>query len=103
MPSITKVLLAMEERVIAPNLHFNTPNPNIVGLQDGRMAVVTEPTPWDGGFASINSFGMGGSNAHSVFRDINVLTGPMTWQPESPTQPLVSHASLSTRLARSTA
>ncbi|GFO07685.1 fatty acid synthase [Plakobranchus ocellatus] len=70
--SITKVVLAMHEGVIPPNLHFRTPNPKIEGLLDGRMAVVTEPTPWLGGYIAINSFGMGGSNAHILFKSPDI-------------------------------
>ena len=36
---VTKVLLAMQHRVIPPNLHFNTPNPDIPSLIDGRLKV----------------------------------------------------------------
>nr|QMU95645.1 fatty acid synthase [synthetic construct] len=72
MASITKVILAMHEGFIAPNLHFRSPNPKIEGLRDGKMAVVTEATPWSGGYMAINSFGMGGSNAHAVLRSYDV-------------------------------
>ncbi|RUS77019.1 hypothetical protein EGW08_015221, partial [Elysia chlorotica] len=66
--SMTKVLVAMHTRLIPPNLHFQTPNPKIPGLFDGRLKVVTETTPWDGGMVALNSFGMGGTNAHIVLR-----------------------------------
>ena len=36
---VTKVLLAMQHGVIPPNLHFNSPNPNIPSLFDGRLKV----------------------------------------------------------------
>ena len=36
---VTKVLLAMQHGVIPPNLHFNTPNPDIPALLDGRLKV----------------------------------------------------------------
>lgn len=58
----------MEERVIPPNLHFKTPNPDIAGLLDGRLKVVTECTRWNGGLVAMNSFGFGGSNVHAVYR-----------------------------------
>ncbi|GFS17754.1 fatty acid synthase-like [Elysia marginata] len=68
LSSLTKVIIAMHTRVIPPNLHFQTPHPNIPGLFDGRLKVVTEPTPWEGGLVALNSFGMGGSNGHIVLR-----------------------------------
>ena len=30
--------------------------------------MVTERTPWDGGYVGINSFGLGGSNVHVLLR-----------------------------------
>ena len=36
---VAKVLLAMQHGVIPPNLHFNTPNPDIDSLHDGRIKV----------------------------------------------------------------
>jgi len=37
-------------------------------LQDGRLRVVSEPTPFNGGYIGINSFGFGGSNTHVCLR-----------------------------------
>ena len=36
---VTKVLLAMQHGILPPNLHFNSPNPDIPGLLDGRLKV----------------------------------------------------------------
>ena len=36
---VTKVLLAMQHGVIPPNLHYNTPNPDMPALLDGRLKV----------------------------------------------------------------
>lgn len=52
----------------APNLHYNTPNPDIPALQDGSLQVVCKPTPVKGGLVGINSFGFGGSNVHVILR-----------------------------------
>lgn len=30
--------------------------------------VVTDPTPWDGGLAGVNSFGFGGANCHVLLQ-----------------------------------
>lgn len=36
---VAKVLLAMQHGIIPPNLHFNSPNPDIPALLDGRIKV----------------------------------------------------------------
>ncbi|KAG5306378.1 FAS synthase, partial [Pseudoatta argentina] len=66
--SIAKVLIAMEAGIIPANLHFNIPNPNIPGINEGRIRVVDKATPWNGGLVGINSFGFGGANAHVILR-----------------------------------
>lgn len=69
--SIVKVLLAMQRRELAGNLHFSSPNTEIPALSDGRIEVVNKNTPWAGGFAAINSFGFGGANVHVLLRSPN--------------------------------
>uniref|UniRef100_A0A8B9RU47 Fatty acid synthase n=1 Tax=Accipiter nisus TaxID=211598 RepID=A0A8B9RU47_9AVES len=64
----TKVILSLEYGLWAPNLHFNTPNPDIPALQDGSLEVVCKPIPVKGGLVSINNFGFGGANAHIILR-----------------------------------
>ncbi|GMR46682.1 hypothetical protein PMAYCL1PPCAC_16877, partial [Pristionchus mayeri] len=66
--ALAKVMLAIERQTIPPNLHFKTPNQNIPGLVDGRLKVITEPTPLPGGLIGVNSFGFGGSNTHVALR-----------------------------------
>uniref|UniRef100_A0A8B9P5E4 Fatty acid synthase n=1 Tax=Apteryx owenii TaxID=8824 RepID=A0A8B9P5E4_APTOW len=68
LAALAKVILSLEHGLWAPNLHFNTPNPDIPALQDGSLQVVCKPTPVKGGLVSINSFGFGGSNAHVILR-----------------------------------
>lgn len=63
-----QVLLSLERGVWAPNLHFNSPNPDIPALTDGRVQVVDRPIPVRGGIVGINSFGFGGSNVHVILR-----------------------------------
>lgn len=66
--SIAKVLVAMEKGIIPQNLHYKNPNMDIPALSDGRIKVVDQNTPWNGGLVAINSFGFGGANAHVVLR-----------------------------------
>lgn len=62
------MLLSLERGVWAPNLHFNSPNPDIPALTDGRVQVIDRPIPIRGGIVGINSFGFGGSNVHVILR-----------------------------------
>ncbi|KAM9837458.1 fatty acid synthase [Aulostomus maculatus] len=68
LAAMVKVLLSLERGVWAPNLHFNSPNPDIPALTDGRVQVVDRPIPIRGGIIGINSFGFGGSNVHVILR-----------------------------------
>ncbi|NWR04682.1 FAS synthase, partial [Paradoxornis webbianus] len=68
LAALAKVVLSLEHGLWAPNLHFNTPNPDIPALQDGSLKVVCKPTPVKGGLIGINSFGFGGANAHVILR-----------------------------------
>ena len=62
--SVTKVILAMETGIIAPNIHYDIPKKSIAGLTNGLLQVVKEKQPLDGGLVAINSFGFGGANCH---------------------------------------
>lgn len=66
--SLAKIVIAMEAGIIPQNLHFESPNADIPGLLDGRLKVVSQNTPWNGGIVAVNSFGFGGANAHIVLR-----------------------------------
>ncbi|NXR52975.1 FAS synthase, partial [Hippolais icterina] len=68
LAALAKVILSLEHGLWAPNLHFNTPNPDIPALQNGSLEVVCKPTPVKGGLIGINSFGFGGANAHVILR-----------------------------------
>ncbi|XP_071965803.1 fatty acid synthase-like [Antedon mediterranea] len=68
LAALAKVILSFENNTIPPNLHFHNPNPDIPGLNDGRLKVVTEPTSFDGGYVGLNSFGFGGANVHVILK-----------------------------------
>lgn len=66
LTSIIKAVLALEHDTVPPNIHLKQPNPKIPFLKAG-LAVPTASSPWPKGKAkrvSVNSFGLGGSNAH---------------------------------------
>ncbi|XP_055698842.1 fatty acid synthase [Phlebotomus papatasi] len=64
--SIAKVIIAMENDLIPPNINFTAVRPGIPALLEGRLEVVTEPTKLDGPLIGVNSFGFGGANAHAL-------------------------------------
>ncbi|KAJ8049572.1 Fatty acid synthase [Holothuria leucospilota] len=68
LSSLIKVLLTINEGVIPPNLHFNEPDPCMIGLVDGSLKVVTEKTNYLGGPIGVNAFGFGGLNVHTIVK-----------------------------------
>nr|WIW72532.1 fatty acid synthase [Kerria lacca] len=62
--SVTKVILGFELGLIPPNINLTKLRSDIEAFHNGKITVVTEPTPWDGGLAGVNSFGFGGANCH---------------------------------------
>ena len=82
--SLIKTVLALEHKTIIPNVNFSEPNPKskymssisgdyrhltlrAVPFERARLQVPLEPTPWPHTRherASVNSFGVGGANAH---------------------------------------
>lgn len=68
LTSLIKAVLALEHRVIPPNIKFSAPNPKIP-FQERNLTVPTEPIPWPESRherVSVNSFGVGGTNAHLI-------------------------------------
>ncbi|KAI1292319.1 Fatty acid synthase [Halotydeus destructor] len=66
--SLAKVLIAFEKKCIPANLHFVEANPDIEPLVKGIIKPVVENTPYEGGIAALNSFGLGGVNGHVVLK-----------------------------------
>ena len=68
---LIKTALMLKHGMIPPNLHFETPNPNIP-FDEYRLRVPVSLEPWpavhDGSprIAGVNSFGFGGTNAHAI-------------------------------------
>ncbi|KAL8872562.1 MAG: hypothetical protein Q9174_001830 [Haloplaca sp. 1 TL-2023] len=66
--SLIKVVMSLEHRTIPPNIKFNVPNPRIP-FEKWKLTVPVEPTPFPADRderVSVNSFGLGGSNAHVI-------------------------------------
>ncbi|MBW3571398.1 MAG: acyltransferase domain-containing protein [Gemmatimonadetes bacterium] len=67
-----KTVLALENRVVPPTVHFRAPNPKI-DFTSSPFYVSNRVEPWeaDGGprRAAVSSFGIGGTNAHVVLEE----------------------------------
>ncbi|KAI1864640.1 hypothetical protein JX265_008364 [Neoarthrinium moseri] len=77
--SLIKAVMSLEHRTIPPNIKFNTPNPKIP-FKDRKLTVPTEPTPFPKDRCervSVNSFGLGGSNAHVIVDSARSFDLPM--------------------------
>ncbi|KAF7281302.1 hypothetical protein GWI33_004884 [Rhynchophorus ferrugineus] len=68
MFGIAKVLVAMERNVIPGNLHFKTPNPNIRGLAEGRLEIVSENRKWEPKYAAVNALGLTSYYSHIILK-----------------------------------
>ena len=68
LSSVLKGILMLEKGMIAPNIKFQTPNPDI-DFRNNRLQVPTQSLTWPRDRdlrVSVNSFGIGGSNAHVI-------------------------------------
>jgi phthiocerol/phenolphthiocerol synthesis type-I polyketide synthase E len=69
---LIKTVLALEHRLIPPSLHFVRPNPAIP-FAETPFFVAAEARPWESTGeprrAGVNSFGIGGTNAHVVLEE----------------------------------
>ncbi len=83
--SLIKAVLALEHRTIPPNIKLATPSPSIPFVS-ARLVVPAEPTPWPESRAeraSINSFGIGGTNVHAVLESARSFHAEQTPSPPS--------------------
>ncbi|KAF2023546.1 putative polyketide synthase, partial [Setomelanomma holmii] len=75
--SLIKAVLALENRTIPPSIKFLTPNPKIP-FKEANLKVPVEPMSWLVDRAervSVNSFGIGGANAHVILDSASSLLG----------------------------
>ncbi|KAL8999812.1 MAG: hypothetical protein Q9188_005811 [Gyalolechia gomerana] len=84
---IIKATLALEHKTIPPNMHFQSPNPEI-DFENWKISVPTRPKHWhspsDLRRASINSFGYGGTNAHVILERHDLAIRPEYQTPKLP-------------------
>ncbi|KAK4231078.1 putative polyketide synthase [Podospora fimiseda] len=70
--SLIKAILTLEKRTIPPQIKFECPNPDIP-FEEKRLVVPVEVTAWPEDRKeriSVNSFGIGGSNAHVIVESL---------------------------------
>jgi acyl transferase domain-containing protein len=69
---LIKTVLALQNKIIPPSLHFNHPNPQI-DFANSPFYVNSEPVAWPCGrvprVAGVSSFGIGGTNAHVIVEE----------------------------------
>lgn len=68
MASIAKVILTLENQKIPPNINLNQLREDIPAFSEGRIKVVMDTEALNGPYVSLNSFGLGGANAHALFK-----------------------------------
>jgi acyl transferase domain-containing protein len=87
MGGVIKTILAFRHREIPPQLHFKTPNPHL-SLAGTPFSIPTTLTSWPGGLkpriAGVNSFGLGGTNAHVLLEAPPAPAGPVAAGVETP-------------------
>ncbi|KAG6359882.1 hypothetical protein INS49_010935 [Diaporthe citri] len=89
LTSVIKVVLMLEHGIIAPNINFETPNPNIPWAE-GRISVPTEAQPFPSHRrkrVSVNAFGIGGTNAHAILEAYEGNPDSGLGSPSSPEGP----------------
>ncbi len=84
LAGVLKVALAIQNKAIPPNMHFNQLNPAITPYYD-KLCVPTSLLPWPDTAgkplrASVNSFGFGGTNAHVILESYEPSSNALTTQ-----------------------
>ncbi|KAL5050179.1 hypothetical protein BDW71DRAFT_195088 [Aspergillus fruticulosus] len=70
LSSVIKMVLALENQTIPPNINFTTPNPKIP-FDSAHLRVPVECEPWPTNkheLVGVNCFGIGGANAHVLLQ-----------------------------------
>lgn len=87
--SVIKMILALENRIIPPNIRFTDPNPAIP-FKSAKLTVPLDPIAWPQSRyerVSVNSFGIGGANAHVILDSAASFNA----SPEVPRRPTTPH------------
>jgi acyl transferase domain-containing protein len=69
---LIKVVQALKYKILPPNIHFETPNPQI-NFQQTSFYINTVSAPWKSVaskyYAGVSSFGIGGTNVHIILTE----------------------------------
>ncbi|KAF2713296.1 hypothetical protein K504DRAFT_398387 [Pleomassaria siparia CBS 279.74] len=87
LTAVLKATLALEHRIIPPNIKFSPLNPRIP-FERAKLQIPEQPTQWPvdrDERVSINAFGVGGSNAHVIVESAaSFLASHQAAEPETP-------------------
>ncbi len=67
MASIAKILIALENKKFPPNINLMSPRSDVPAFAEKRIKIATEVEDFQSRFIAMNSFGLGGGNAHALF------------------------------------
>ncbi|CAG7725848.1 unnamed protein product, partial [Allacma fusca] len=65
---LAKVLMFHRSSQVPQNVNFESPNPHIPGLADGRLSLTPKKGPFDGKYAAVNSIAKDGTNVHVILK-----------------------------------
>ncbi|KAF5296382.1 hypothetical protein FQA39_LY12501 [Lamprigera yunnana] len=71
--SVIKVITCFEHEVIVPTLNHDTIKAGAAALEEGRLIVITDLTPWpkpNNFLAAVNNLGFGGCNSHALLKSV---------------------------------
>ncbi|KAF7488070.1 Fatty acid synthase [Sarcoptes scabiei] len=90
--SVAKVIIAFENKCIPANLHFHEPKAEIYAIVNKQIEPVTKNTRFENGIVGVNSFGVGGVNAHVLLKSNEKELTPESYEICKPIPRLVTVA-----------
>jgi phthiocerol/phenolphthiocerol synthesis type-I polyketide synthase C len=94
MAGLVKAVYVLRHRLVPPNIHLGSPNPNI-DFEGLNLKPVTEPLTLDPSrraVVGVSSFGFGGTNAHAVLASFDTAPSRSHARPAPSDAPLLLSA-----------